>query len=546
MKAEQKIKEVFLKNMGKDSFAEINEWFRTKYNIGGMKVTAELIAAQPKDRKIIVCGDYDVDGVTGTSILIRVLNRFGFTNVSYLIPYRVKEGYGLNFRMVESIPSKALVICVDNGIACFDQIYALKNKKCDVVVLDHHAAAINEQTGDKRVPVADIVIDPEAFPEDSDFDAYCGASLAYNLAIELMPNDKEFLYKLTALATFATIADVMPLREYNYALVYTGLRRLVKKELNFVGVNKLLEVLKIGENETPIAKDISHGVAPVINAASRMDDEGFVKCIDLFTTDDYGTAERLVDELVKINEERKDIQNKSILILQDAINQFDTVPCPFVYYQPGLKEGIVGILAGKICEEYKVPTILLTDSEKEGEIKGSGRSIEGYDLKKALDIRPDLFIAYGGHPLAAGMTLFKSDFDELKHVLQNDFEKKSYVLNYESAESTVLNIDDSEISEAIQECAKYEPWGEGNIKPQFTIEASLMSQKGEYVAYCGATNDTVRMKTNQGTTLLGFHKAESFLGFEPRKVRVQGDISNNWWRGNCTPQLLFDSAEILA
>ncbi len=376
------IREVCLRNLGVESTDDVNNWFIRSRN-GGYKIPllseAKDFLEKYREKPVVICGDYDADGVMGTSIAFMALSEAGFKNVSYKIPKRHSEGYGLNLRMVGEILEEhgpdACLLAVDNGIAAFEALSAAKKHGMGVVVLDHHLAA-KDENGERAYPEADIIIDPAAVPGSADFCHYCGAGLAYKLAAEFLGGNAKIFMPLAAVATFA---DVMPLREENYVFARDGLN-LLNKGIAPAG----LLALKSANNLEKVSdQDVLFKIAPQVNAPGRLIDDGALKSVALAISDIY-SAPGLAEELIAINAERKSLVDIASNILMSKIGEKDKDI--YVEYVPGVNQGIVGILAGKICENKRRPAIVFTDNGKDEDIvTGSARSVDGVNIKGVLD-----------------------------------------------------------------------------------------------------------------------------------------------------------------
>lgn len=239
-----------------------------------------FLAKQFQNKKITVIGDYDADGVTGTSILTMGLKEYGFTNVSYRIPRRISEGFGISDSIIDEI-NEGLIITCDNGIAGLSAIKKAKEKGLSVIVIDHHSpVVIDDQT---ILPDADHIIDPHAIPGSADFNGYCGAGLAYKFICALFDGNKQITQKYLGLAAIGTVADVMQLREENYVLVRNGLKALTIPTLCTKGLQALLSVLNLYKDIK--SSDIAYRIGPTINSASRMNDAGATSAVELLTYD---------------------------------------------------------------------------------------------------------------------------------------------------------------------------------------------------------------------------------------------------------------------
>lgn len=345
--------------------------------IKNLKEAATRIeTAITNNESVTIYGDYDADGITGSTILYRTLTLLGHDKVNVILPKRFSEGYGLSLKAVSMIKD-GLLITVDNGITAVDEIKAAKEKVLDVIIIDHHLLR-----DDGILPEANIIVDPKAI-EGSDFSDYCGAGLAYKLA-QIMIEDDFILKQLNSLAAIGTIADVMPLIHDNRNIVIDGLKFINERKVP-IGLNILLDELDFLKTDE---HDIAFKIAPIINASGRMRDDGAMLAFNLIAHDS-DSLEVLAKNLININEERKNSVREGLELCEKKISE----DClfgdnPLVIYTTNaesniFQEGIIGILAGKMAEKYKVSTFVLTESN--GVLKGSGRSYGSVHLKNLLD-----------------------------------------------------------------------------------------------------------------------------------------------------------------
>lgn len=460
----------FMNNLGIKSKEEVNNWYikamTNQYRIDKLSETAEWLFMQDRNRPIVICGDYDADGFTSISILKLTLQRLGFTNVIYDIPYRFTEGFGINLRMISTIPNDAIVITCDNGVAQVSVINELINRNNDVIIIDHHEPHVSE-SGDIVLPNANFIIDPNAIANSADFNGYCGAGLCYRFSQALLSygnnidDDKIFLKKMCSIAAIGTIADLMNIREENYYIIRQGLTYLKDQSTTTVGAYALISAFDLNNNLT--STDIAFSIAPALNSASRIDENNAKLAVDLLTwEDDYPTALYNANILLELNKERKALKKEGLSKVNKILEEHpELIQVPLVLYVPNLKEGIVGIIAGDLASRFKVPCFVLTDAIMPGFIKGSARTYGNYDIKANLDNIQNLLYIYGGHKEAAGLTLTKENFDNLRNsLIQN-------VDNYEVDETLYYDIelDANDIPAFLKEMSMYEPFGQGNPKP---------------------------------------------------------------------------------
>lgn len=529
------IEEIFKNSVGINDLSEANAWFTKHYNheyhIQGLKEAVEF-AKEFKHKPVRIVGDYDVDGTASTSILLFGLRWSGFNNVTYRIPHRFSEGFGINETIVDEI-DEGLIICCDNGLAQNEAIKKAKKKGLSVIILDHHLP--ESDAGTTIESCADYVIDPAAYPETADFCGYCGAGLCYKFCEILLNYDKVKLAKLSCLAAIATIADVMQLKEENYVLVKNAMSKfMLNIQTNVPGLYAILA--KAGKMNHLTAKDIAFAVAPVINASSRMNDTGADNVVEILSY--YGPYEDIldkVDALFAVNNLRKEAQKDALTQAHDIISKNKMEQnVPLVVYIPDVHEGIVGIVAGQLADEYRTPTFVVTNVG-DGQLKGSARTSGNYDIKKNLDIVSKLLTVYGGHKEAAGLTLPEENLKAFCKTLSknaNDFirDDETDSIYYD------LEIDAKDISDCIKGLEKFEPFGEGNPMPIFKINNFDSVGLKQLL---GSDKNTVKLRGKYADAL-GFKMAErmSFIEDSP-KYSFIGTLADNYFRNNVTHQIEF-------
>lgn len=416
--------------------------------------------------KIAISSDFDVDGIFSGMILKDGLERIG-ANVSIYTPDRVKEGYGLNNRIVEEAHKEGvqMILTCDNGIAAFDPICYAKELGMTVVVTDHHEVPYTEENGTRcyHLPAADAVVDHKQPDCSYPFKKLCGAGVTYKLIQVLFERfgvEKEALYSLLEYAAIATVADVMDLEGENRILVREGLRRL--GDTKNLGIQALMEVNGI-DPKGLTAYHIGFVLGPCFNAAGRL--ETVKMAFDLLRSKNKEEAINRARELKDLNDSRKDLTVKGV---QQAVELIEQSPWKkdkvLLVRLRGCHESLVGIIAGRIREKYYKPVFVFTDAE-EG-IKGSGRSIEGYHMFDGLMQCQDLLERFGGHAMAAGLSLKEENLEALRKRLNE-------ACNLTEEEMTPLVQIDVPMplsyitEELITEFKLLEPFGKGNTKPIF-------------------------------------------------------------------------------
>lgn len=437
---------------------------------------AEILVQKLREGKHIrIIGDYDIDGVMSSYILYRGLTRCG-AQVSVAIPNRIEDGYGLNRHLITQAADAQVdtIITCDNGIAAIDEIAYAKELGMTVLVTDHHEIPFEEADGKKRYKAsnADAIVNPHQEECSYPYKHLCGAAVAW-LVIRLLyeqmgvPSEEAELFLENV--AFATVGDVMPLTGENRILVKEGLKRL--HHTTNVGMRALAAQCEV-EPERVECYHIGFVLGPCINAAGRLDTAK--RALELFLTEDENQATLLANELVVLNTERKEMTNRGVeeakRLVESMQPQRDAV---LVLYLPEVHESIAGIIAGRIRECYHRPTFVLTDAE-DG-VKGSGRSIEEYSMYDELCRCEDLLLRFGGHPMAAGLTLPRENVDAFRKRLNDactlsaeDMEEKIHI-------DVPMPVDYVGL-ELVRELSLLAPFGKDNPRPLFADRNLVVSR----------------------------------------------------------------------
>lgn len=422
------------------------------------KAVNRIIKAIHKKEKVVIYGDYDVDGITSSTVLKRFLEERGLYTEVY-IPNRLNEGYGLNEKAIREIADNknTLIITVDCGITGSKEIELAKALGIDTVVTDHHEPS-------EELPKAVAVVDAKRKDSKYPFNGLAGVGVAFKviqaISIKLGLREEEYL-KYLDIVCVGTISDIVPLVDENRTISKLGLK-LVKQTKN-VGLKVLLDSIgyqKIDSNT------ISFGVAPRINACGRMGHEK--EAYELFLTNDVEEAKQITERLNKYNLERQEVEKR---IFDEAKEMMESpeeqkLPC-IVLGKENWHHGVIGIVASKITDIYSKPSLLLCFEENIA--KGSGRSVQGFDLHDALENCKTYITQFGGHSMAVGITIEKENFDKFKQELE-EYSAKMDVASI----VPVIKIDEKvqlkDISiKDVQDLELLEPFGEGNKMPLFQI-----------------------------------------------------------------------------
>ena len=464
-----------------------------------------------EDKKIRVIGDYDIDGVNATYILLEGLERLG-ADVDSDIPDRISDGYGLNRHLVERAYEAGVdtLITCDNGIAAADEIAYGKEMGMTVIVTDHHEVSFDEQDGEKRyrIPPADAVIDPKQPDCLYPFKGLCGAAVAYKLMEALwesMGKDSADLDDLIENVAIATIGDVMDLEDENRIFVKEGLQML--RRTKNPGLKALIECTGI-DKDSLNSYHIGFVLGPCINAGGRLDTAK--RALELLRAGTQKEADILAGDLKALNDSRKDMTEKAV---KQAEEQVETTSISkdkvLVVYLPDCHESLAGIVAGRIRENYYKPVFVLTDAE-EG-VKGSGRSIDGYHMYEELNKCKELLTKFGGHRLAAGLSLPKENVGKFREMLN----KKCTLTEEEMKEKVTIDMEmpfGCVTEGLVKELELLEPFGKGNTKPVFAARGvTLLGAR-----ILGKNRNVLKLQVQDvnGCRIeaMLFHHAEEFLG----------------------------------
>ena len=418
-------------------------------------------------KKIRIIGDYDVDGVISVYILYSALKRCN-ADVDYEIPDRIKDGYGVNVNIIRKAKEDGIdtIVTCDNGISAIEPIKTAKELGMTVIVTDHHDIPFIEDEDGNRTVIrseADAILNPKQEDCKYKFKSLCGAGVAFKLIQVLYEEigiDEEEAFKFIEFLAIATVCDVVDLVDENRVFVKKGLER-INNTAN-TGLQELLIECEIQDKKIGVYH-LGFIIGPCINASGRLDNAK--KGVRLLLSDDEKEANLLAKELVRLNEDRKEMTmngvEKAIEIVENSDIKNDKV---FVIYLPNIHESLAGIIAGRIREKYNVPTLILTKSEDGA--KGSGRSIEEYNMFEELVKCKDLLDKFGGHPMAAGFSLKEEKIEEFRKRLNEKTTLSEEDLLKKVTIDTVLPLD-TITYDLVNDLGRLEPFGKANPKPLF-------------------------------------------------------------------------------
>jgi single-stranded-DNA-specific exonuclease len=503
--------------------------FHDPFLMKDMNIAADRIKkAISNNEKIRIFGDYDADGVSSTTVMMTALNRLG-ANADFYIPNRFTEGYGPNemaFRRAANEGVK-LMITVDTGISAVAEARIAKELGMDYIITDHHEPG-------PELPEALAIIHPKIEGNPYPFKDLAGVGVAFKLAHALLGELPEDLLEIAAIGT---IADLVPLFGENRLIAARGIAGL--RETKRPGLVSLIK--KSGTKQQELNEEsIGFGMAPRINAAGRLGDAD--PAVDLLMAEDAETADSIADEIDAMNKERQAIVQTTS---EEAIRQVEELYPPqdngvLIVGQEGWNSGIVGIVASKLVERFYRPAIVLSFDREKGLAKGSARSIMGFDLFKNLSECRDLLPHFGGHPMAAGMTLKIEDVAELRSRL--NALAKEQLTEEDFMPVTMLDgvaaIEDISI-QTIEEMNLLAPFGMGNPKPKILIEKSEIAG----IRKIGANQNHLKLQLKKNESALdgvGFNLGHKFDHLSPlAKVSVIGELSVNEWNNVRKPQIFL-------
>lgn len=452
-----------------------------------------IIETMENGESIRIFGDYDQDGISSTMTLLDGLLYF-YDDISYDIPDRVIDGYGISDRMIDRAieANVSLVITCDNGISAIDQVKRLKENGIKVIVTDHHQVSKKEdgEWVEQILPQADCVINPKRLDNTYPFDDLCGAGVAFKLIQALyqrLDGDMEYLYGLLEYVAMGTVCDVVSLTDENRIFVREGLKRINNTEK--LAIKALVE--ENSWNREVSAYTLGFIIGPCMNATGRLSTAKLA--IDMLMEDDIEKIRTYAKKLVSLNTERKELTNigleKTLEIIKDKKYYNDDI---IIVDVENIEESICGIIAGRIKEKFNKPTIIMTQSSQNGILKGSGRSIEAYNIYKEVFEIKDVLESFGGHPMACGLSIRSDKVEEFRQKLNDKSKlKKDDFVN-------IINIDAQipidklslEFAESLQ---RLEPFGKDNPKAKFADKNLFIKN----INMIGKNNNTMKMILNK-------------------------------------------------
>jgi len=591
---EKTLIESLLKEKGIDDLAKREEFLKADlkglsdpFIIPEMKKAVKRVErALVKNEKILIYGDYDVDGVTSTALLYHYFKDRYQKELEYFLPDRFKDGYGLNKAALRKIAEKDidLIITVDCGITAFEEVKLAAELGMDVIITDHHtpsdrmpkaAAVLNhhlvdmvdyqaaqiagvgtaykltealeiyfngkenknffeaEKTKNKNINKKEVQLEKNnLYPEKNlDSSEKFAAEISKNKNIELDTEISENTKnKLLALTALGTVADIAPLRNENRIFVKNGLKLF--KDTNILGLDLLLKKLKLNKEQIS-AGQIGYIIAPPLNAAGRM--YSAEKALRLLITDNKKEAENIADDLIKLNRQRQAEEEK---IFEQSLEMLKKVDLDkersIILYDQSWHTGIIGIVASRLVEKYNLPVILLAPGDKDGVLKASCRSISKLNIYDALKSCSNQLINFGGHKAAAGLSLKKDKLQDFKTSFQLYLKRNLSEEDYTGAEEVDLNFNLAQLNKnLVKQLEEFRPFGIGNPKPKFLFKD--LDIKNCY--RMGKDNSHLKFYLNSDISAVAFNMGDAATLIANNRIDVIAQPEINRWKGQDNLQL---------
>ena len=512
-----------------------------------------LVDAYQQKQKIVIVGDFDADGATSTALSVLALCMLGFTDVEYLVPNRFEQGYGLSVPVAEMAMEKGvqLLMTVDNGVSSFEGVAYLKEQGVKVLITDHHLPP-------EILPNADAIVNPNL--QQCDFPSKClaGVGVAFYLMLALRAKFRELgiftaetqpnFTELLDLVALGTIADVVPLDQNNRILAHQGLMRIRAKRCR-PGIIALAEVAN-REVEKLSSADLGFAIAPRLNAAGRLDNMSVG--VELLLAESMQEARAQALDLDSLNQARKEIEQdmklEALEICRNLTALSDELPMGIALFQPDWHQGVLGIVASRIKDQYHRPVIAFAQ-DQEGILKGSARSIEGLHMRDVLERihsqHPDMILKFGGHAMAAGLSIKESFFPDFQKIFNQTVQDW---LNEDQLQGVIWTDGELQANEFSIETAEViksgGPWGQAFPEPVFDGEFKIFEQRA-----IGQNQNHLKMlvEPKNGGPLLDAIAFNIDTRYYPdlsiKQAKFVYKLEINEFRGNRNLQLLVDYIE---
>lgn len=488
------------------------------------KAVTRINEAIDKNERILVYGDYDADGVTSTTILVNTLQTLG-AEVGWYIPNRFSEGYGPNELAFRNAYDEgvSLIITVDNGIQGHKEIEMVQKLGVDVIVTDHHEIG-------RTLPEAYAIVHPMHPEYEYPFHFLCGAGVAYKLSQVLLENPPNYFVSLAAIGT---IADLVSMTDEN--------RSIVKQGLSFLNQNCPIQIKALlnqaGYNDTINEETVGFIIGPRLNAVGRLEDASLAA--ELLMTEDEEEAEFLAEQVEQFNVERKEIvaqiTDEALAIAEEKVNNGNQF---LLLAKENWHEGVLGIVASKIVETYALPTLILNIDLEQNHAKGSARSIEQVSMFEILSAHQDLISKFGGHHMAAGMTMEIDYIESLEQGLNDWMFKLSEHTSLEPTKHVSVKLEENDISiNNIRDIQRLSPFGTDFEKPLLEIDDNEVVD----VRAIGKDKNHLKLVTGQlQLQSLYWKNGQLATQIEPgQPINLLGNLQINEWNGNQSPQFII-------
>ncbi len=524
-------------------------------SLKGASDAAVLLAdAIAQNKRLCIVADYDCDGATACAVGIRGLRLLGAKHVSYIVPDRVVDGYGLTAPISQRVKDSGadVLITVDNGIASFEGVATAKALGLQVLVTDHHLPALVD--GAIKLPEADVIVNPNQPGCDFESKSIAGVGVMFYVLLALRSElrkrgvfdaqNQPKLDNLLPLVALGTVADVVKLDANNRRLVAQGLKR-IRAGVLYAGIASLFIA---SGRKSPVATSFDFGFAlgPRINAAGRLSD--MTLGIECLLTDDPSRADELARVLDGINRQRRELEGgmreQAFVMAESLFQEDEDAPPAISVFDPDFHEGVVGIVASRLKDKLHRPSFVFAKSGavgKEAELKGSGRSIVGFHLRDALDLvakrHPGVLLRFGGHAMAAGCTILAERFDEFEAALS---QVAAEWLDEEALTRTITTdgpVDPNYLRVDLIDMLDREVWGQGFAAPTFSEEVEVLSQR-----IVGQNHLSLKLK-HQGKPMdaMWFGHTEQL----PPRVKLAFRLDAAEWNGRRTIKFLVEGVETL-
>ncbi len=521
----------------------------------GIDIAVDVLIKGLQDQKrFLVVGDFDADGATSSALSVRALRMLGVQHVDYLVPNRFEYGYGLTPEIVEvaSELKPDILITVDNGISSIEGVRAARSHGMQVVVTDHHLPGV-------ELPDADAIVNPNQPGDEFPSKNLAGVGVIFYVMLAMRARlRKESWFEqqkipepnlatLLDLVALGTVADVVPLDYNNRILIDQGLRR-IRAGKCCPGISALLEVGKRQQGRV-VASDLGFAVGPRLNAAGRLDDMSLgIECL---LTDDLQQAHEFSGQLNALNSNRREIEDQMREQAMADLNRLHldstTMPYGLCIFDEAWHQGVIGILAARIKEQFHRPVIAFA-SAGDGDIKGSARSIPGFHIRDALDAvaarHPELIQKFGGHAMAAGLSLAQKDFEAFQQAFDKEVRRHLAVDDLQGVIHSDGVLDEQDLGlDLAEQLRAAGPWGQGFPEPVFDGEFEVVSQR-----VVGEKHLKMMVRPLDGSVVLdaiAFNQVNPFGKEELGQVSLAYRLDVNEFRGSKSAQLMVEDINVL-